>query len=226
MKKLRLIPFLMIFTIVLLSGCGKDDEVTLGIVGKGDNITVNEPENMKLVYNEDILGEELNQLPVKSDDLFGAHRFVMDNDGSIEKYKLTFVNLVDGKWIEDSTILEKELVKGENEFIIEDMVNSKKEAYISIENEVFGPVNFTNVYEKSDSNTDTVDTFFTNTCDMKKGETSVVACWIPNDEGSLEKSIEVFGSAKFTSELDILYDNPEKTAEVFERCSMICITFE
>ena len=67
MKKLRLIPLLMIFTVVLLT--------------------------------------------VKSDDLFGAHRFVMDNDGTIEKYKLTFVILLMVNGLKILLFLKRNLLK-------------------------------------------------------------------------------------------------------------------
>lgn len=196
-------------------------------MGEGENVLVNEPANMKMVYNEDIVGEAKNQLPVKSDDLLVAEKFVLINDGSLNDFKIPLVNLIDGQWVEETVLLDKQLSKGENEFILEDFASiDGRKVYISIGNEVFGPVDLTKTYNIDEINSETFLKLVNNSADMQKGETAVVACWIPNYEDTLIKSVEVFGSDEYVKDLKILYDNPEKTYQAFERCSMICVTFE
>ena len=102
------------------------------------------------------------------------------------------------------------------------LISSADNAYISVGE---------NISEKSDiANTIAIElndynsylNILLNSENVKKDTTVAVTCWVPRNDNA----IDVFGSMEYEQNINLIYENPEKTMKAFEECYMILATFK
>lgn len=216
----KFLTSILCFMAIILVSCTQKPE--LGVLDENENIPYNEPTNMKLVLHEGLIGESYSDLPLDESLINNAYSFILINDGSINNVIFKAVKIENSQWKEIGEILKIDLSKGENEFILEDCVVNNGCAYISVGENISEKSDIANTIAIESNDYNSYLNILLNSENVKKDTTVAVTCWVPRNDNA----IDVFGSMEYEQNINLIYENPEKTMKAFEECYMILATFK